>query len=163
MTSISRRAFFAALGAAVAVAFGAVAVSAGFKSWIMKQLEEEFGSDVAGTADASAFTDDFMAYLAATDPSHYWRRRVYFRLKPRFVDRDLVSEESALRTQVINLFLLSTNYVLAKERGRDFHYIALCDPYLHPCSNQLNSLHLGEPVPRPEGTARRGHRASAHG
>jgi hypothetical protein len=155
MTLISRRAFFASLGAAVAVAFGAAAVSVGFKSWILKQLEEEFGTEVAGTADASAFTDDFMAYLEAIDPSHYWRMRGYFRLKPRFVDRDLVSEESALRTQAINLFLLSTNYVLAKERGRDFHYIALCDPYLHPCSNQLNSMHLVEPVLIP--AARRGH------
>ena len=37
----------------------------------------------------------------------------------------------------------STNYVLAQERGLDFHYVALCDPYLNPCSNQLNSVHLG--------------------
>jgi hypothetical protein len=109
----------------------------------MKQIEEEFGSDVARTADASAFTNDLMAYLEATDPSTYRRMSWHFRLKPRFVG-DLVSQESGLRGQVINLFLLSTNYVLAKERGDNFHYVALCDPYLTPCSNQLSSVYLRE-------------------
>jgi hypothetical protein len=141
MNSLSRRAFFISLGA-VTVAGGAVYLSPGFRSWIIKQLEDEFGTDVAGTADALAFTNDFMAYLEATDPSQYWKMSWYFRLKPQFV-RNLSSRESGLRSQVINLFLLSTNYVLAQERGLDFHYVALCDPYLNPCSNQLNSLHLG--------------------
>lgn len=141
MNSLSRRAFFISLGA-VTVAGGAVYLSTGFRPWIIKQLEDEFGTDVAGTADALAFTNDFMAYLEATDPSQYWKMSWYFRLKPQFVG-DLSSWESGLRSRAINLFLLSTNYVLAHERGLDFHYVALCDPYLNPCSNQLNSLHLG--------------------
>jgi len=142
MKSLSRRGFFISLGAS-AVAAGAVYLSTGLKSWIMKQIEVEFGTDVAGTADALAFTNDLMAYLEAADHSRYWKMSWYFRLKPQFVG-DLISSESGLRRQTINLFLLSTNYVLAQERGLDFHYVALCDPYLNPCSNQLNSLHLGD-------------------
>jgi hypothetical protein len=141
MNSLSRRAFFISLGAFTA-AGGTVYLSTGFRSWIIRQLEDEFGADVAGTADALAFTNDFMAYLEATDPSQYSKMNWYFRLKPPLVG-DLTSRESRLRSRAINLFLLSTNYVLARERGLDFHYSALSDPYLHPCSNQLNSLHLG--------------------
>ena len=140
MNSLSRRAFFISLGA-VTVAGGAVYLPTGFRSWIIKQLEGEFGTDVAGTADALAFTNDFMAYLKATDPSQYWKMSWYFRLKPQFVG-DRSSWESGLRSRAINLFLLSTNYVLAQERGLDFHYVALCDPYLNPCSNQLSSTAL---------------------
>ena len=141
MNSLSRRAFFISIGA-VTVAGGAVYLSTGLRSWIIKQLEDEFGTDVAGTADALAFTNDFMAYLEATDPSQYRKMSWYFRLKPQLVG-DLSSWESGLRSRAINLFLLSTNYVLAQERGLDFYYVALCDPYLNPCSNQLNSQHLG--------------------
>jgi hypothetical protein len=141
MRSISRRAFFASLGAVV-VAFGAVSLPTGIRSWIMRQIEEEFGTDVAGTADASAFTNDLLAYLEATDPATYGRISWHFRLKPRFVG-DLVSQESELRRQVIDLFLLSTNYVLANERATT-SIMSLCATIPHPCSNQLSSVYLRE-------------------
>jgi hypothetical protein len=107
----------------------------------MKQIELEFGADIARTKDASVFANDLMAYLKETHPSHYRNVNWYFRLKPQFVG-DFLSQGDWLRGAVINMFLLSTNYVLAQETGGDFHYVALCDPYLNPCSNQLNAFHL---------------------
>jgi hypothetical protein len=140
VTSITRRAFLASL-AAVAVAFGAVSVSTGLSSWIIKQIELAFGAEIANTDHASAFAKDLIAYLEDTNPARYRKVNWYFRVKPRFVG-DLVSQEGELRGLVINMFLLSTNYVLAQETGADFHYVALCDPYRNPCSNQLNAFHL---------------------
>jgi hypothetical protein len=141
VTSISRRTFLVCLGAG-AVAIGALCVSPGLRSWIMKQIAAEFGADIADTDDAGAFANDLMAYLERTKPSQYRQVNWYFRLKARFVG-DLGSPEDELRGLVVSMFLLSTNYVLARETGADFHYVALCDPYLNPCSNQLNAFHLG--------------------
>ena len=142
MTSITRRTFLICLGAG-AVAIGAVSLSTGLRSWIMKQIALEFGADIAKTDDAGAFANDLMAYLQHTKPSHDWQVNWYFRLKPRFVG-DLVSQEGEIRALVVSMFLLSTTYVLAQETGADFHYVALCDPYLNPCSNQLNAYHRNE-------------------
>jgi hypothetical protein len=123
------------------VAIGAVSLSTGLRSWITKQIALEFGADIASTDDAGAFANDLMAYIERTAPSHYWQLNWYFRLKPRFVG-DLISQEGELRSLAVSMFLLSTNYVLAQETGADFHYVALCDPYVNPCSNQLNAYHL---------------------
>jgi hypothetical protein len=105
VTSSTRRALLTSLGAG-AVAVGAVSVSTGLRSWIIKEIGLEFGADIANTADAAMFANDLMAYLEDTKPPQYWKMNWYFRLKPRFIG-DLVSRDSELRERVINLFLLS--------------------------------------------------------
>jgi hypothetical protein len=139
---ITRRAFLLASLGAVAAIFGTLSLSTGLKSWMLGQIEQEFGADITRTDDAARFADDFIAYLKSTDPDHFWKLNWYFRLKPRLLG-DLGSREIGLRRRVIDMFLLSTNYVLARETGADLHYVAICDPYLNPCSNQLNASHLG--------------------
>ena len=141
MKSLTRRAFLTSLGVVTAI-FGTLSLSTGLKSWLLEQIEQEFGGDIARTDHTARFADDFMAYLKRTDPDHFWKLNWSFRLRPRVLG-DLVSPQSGLRRRVIEMFLLSTNYVLATEAGHDFHYVALCDPYLHPCSNQLSAFHLG--------------------
>ena len=139
---ITRRALLASLGA-LGLGLATVSWSSGVRSWVLTQIEKEFGAEIAGTDDAAAFTNELVAYMDEATSWSKWLTKAYIRLKPQFVGI-IMPNEDQLRIWVIEKFLLSTNYIIALETTKEFEYLGLFDPYSSSCANQLSALHLAK-------------------
>ncbi len=134
---VSRRAILGSAAALVAIA--AIPLSSGIRAWIHAQLADEFGTEIADQATEQGFVEDYVTSLKEMRYRDYILASVYFRVKPHSLVLMKGSEEE-MRGHLMNLFLRSSNAVLAVEKGGPFEYTGLFFPEVNPCSNQLSSL-----------------------
>ena len=69
---ITRRALLASLGA-LGLGLATVSWSSGVRSWVLTQIEKEFGAEIAGTDDAAAFTNELPKHVGLRwVQAHFW-------------------------------------------------------------------------------------------
>ena len=136
----SRRAFVA-LGLAGMAALALPLFRRGFESFGRAVLQRNFGDEIAARPDTAAFINDFR--------DRYLDRKLlpfvhqaYFDYGFYVLDGD-GGRSAALERSIVTSFLQSTNFIDHIERGADFGYDGLFDPYGHPCQNFLSALGRG--------------------
>lgn len=140
--SLKRRHVILGFGALCATVGTGLALRYSYKDEVLTALSRAFGRDVAASSAASDFAEDLVASFTENGivpdwheiminrASHVLRSRGYGRIRN-------------INAEAVSLFAMSTNVVLAYERGDALEYFGLFDPYNEgTCANALSAMLL---------------------
>jgi len=99
-------------------------------------LAAAFGDDVANHAETTRFLDSYLTRYRAIARTTSRMTRLGNQARTWGLP---LYDEAQFGGDVVQTFLTSTNVVLAAEKGDDLSFVALRDPYVSPCTNQLSA------------------------